>query len=443
MVVAVIAQADYSSSYGNKRLSDVTLVIFEEPDLGQRRKRSASPVSEELPGHGVVLISSSEYCRTVLENWASSSSEGKYRLELSVPAGQLELGKLLVKGMYYSRLDLAGYTQQQLLQVLLLADKYEVPRFLAAVSAALESIPLAELQWDTAMAVYNLPPGCAGLEACKCLYTVASAKVQQQLSDLELSKQRPSKQVLKRLLELIRMRHCSQLYVATVLSEMKFVQQCMSHVDLKLAALVASSCWQVLRDAKHPVLERYPAWTADKRPISGCQQEVIDWQVPLSQVQAIVLKCLDDRDVGHGAGTFIKGPVHVWQGREFQFELSCGRKNATADAAAGDWHLRPWLRMPGLPAGAICSLQAKGTAFATGSLVKHSSKGPERFSYNSATRRLCLGWKEFIGLGRIDSWAAALVGLRNKRLVHAPTGAAGGSNGEEFIYIRWWITDLE
>eukprot|EP00775_Hariotina_reticulata_P001600 gene1600-1940_t len=143
MVAVKIAQSDFSSSYGNKRLSDVTLVMYEEPGPDEQSvgiMRSASAVSEELPGHGVVLISASEYCRTA----------------------------------------------QQLLQVLLLADRYEVTKLLAAVSTAVQSIPSAELQWDTAMAIYNLPPGCAELEACENLYTAAAAKVQQQLGDLEL-----------------------------------------------------------------------------------------------------------------------------------------------------------------------------------------------------------------------------------------------------------------
>eukprot|EP00775_Hariotina_reticulata_P002661 gene2661-2961_t len=144
MVAIKIAQSDFSSSYGNKCLSDVRLMMYEEP--GQ---------PDEIPD------------------------------EQSL--GQLELGKLLVKGMYYSELYVAGLTQQQLLQVLLLADRYEVPRFLAAVSTALESIPSAELQWNTAMAVYNLPPGCAELEACESLYTAAAAaRCSRQLGDLEL-----------------------------------------------------------------------------------------------------------------------------------------------------------------------------------------------------------------------------------------------------------------
>lgn len=58
-----------------------------------------------------------------LDSWSSSSSDGKYRLELPVPAGELELGKLLIQGMYCAQVDLSGLNQQQLLQLLLLADR--------------------------------------------------------------------------------------------------------------------------------------------------------------------------------------------------------------------------------------------------------------------------------------------------------------------------------
>eukprot|EP00775_Hariotina_reticulata_P000066 gene66-209_t len=124
------SQLDFSNHYGNKRLSDVALLIYEEPSSDEckplRSKRrapaAAAAVAEELPGHAVVLMAASGYCRAALENWSSSSSEGKYRLELPVPAGQLELGKMLIQGMYCAQVDLAGLTQQQLLQLLLLAD---------------------------------------------------------------------------------------------------------------------------------------------------------------------------------------------------------------------------------------------------------------------------------------------------------------------------------
>jgi hypothetical protein len=58
-----------------------------------------------------------------LESWTRSSSDGKFRLDLPVPSGALELGKLLVKWMYCLRLDFSDISQQQLLQVLLLADR--------------------------------------------------------------------------------------------------------------------------------------------------------------------------------------------------------------------------------------------------------------------------------------------------------------------------------
>jgi hypothetical protein len=69
MIAATIMQPDFSSSYGNKHLSDVTLVIYEEPGPDEQSlgtKRAAPAVAEELPGHGVVLIAMSGYCRAAV-----------------------------------------------------------------------------------------------------------------------------------------------------------------------------------------------------------------------------------------------------------------------------------------------------------------------------------------------------------------------------------------
>jgi hypothetical protein len=59
-----------------------------------------------------------------LEKWASSNKEGRFQLKLAVPAGGLQLGKLLIQAMYSAHVDLSGLTQHQLLQMLLLADRY-------------------------------------------------------------------------------------------------------------------------------------------------------------------------------------------------------------------------------------------------------------------------------------------------------------------------------
>jgi hypothetical protein len=88
--------------------------------------------------------------------------------------------------MYAAQPDASSCSQQQLMQLLLLADRYGVPKVLTALSAALASIPTADLQWETGHAAYALPPGCVKQDVCRCLFASTGEKLQQQLGDLEL-----------------------------------------------------------------------------------------------------------------------------------------------------------------------------------------------------------------------------------------------------------------
>jgi hypothetical protein len=88
--------------------------------------------------------------------------------------------------MYAAQPDLSACSQEQLLQLLLLADSYGVPKVLAAAMSAFGSIPQEDLQWETVHALYALPPGCADLDACKGMFAAAGDKLQHVLGDLEL-----------------------------------------------------------------------------------------------------------------------------------------------------------------------------------------------------------------------------------------------------------------
>lgn len=57
--------ADFESYFLNEKLSDVSLVLREE-DGRKRRRRSVKDHDEEivLPGHSMVLLASSGFCRT-------------------------------------------------------------------------------------------------------------------------------------------------------------------------------------------------------------------------------------------------------------------------------------------------------------------------------------------------------------------------------------------
>ncbi|WIA20819.1 hypothetical protein OEZ85_005174 [Tetradesmus obliquus] len=98
---------DYEHLYMQEKLADVKLVIKDENEAaaaGQKRKRKST--ARTLPGHGLLLLGHSGYCKAKLENWeteagASSSAKGaKQQLEivLPVPAGQEDLAELLIKG---------------------------------------------------------------------------------------------------------------------------------------------------------------------------------------------------------------------------------------------------------------------------------------------------------------------------------------------------------
>jgi hypothetical protein len=107
-------------------------------------------------------------------------------MSMTNTAGLLAVGELLVKGMYAAQPDFSSCSQEQLLQLLLLADRYGVPKVLQAVSSAFARISTSELQWQMLHAVYALPAGCADMDSCKGVYAAVGEKLQQELGDLEL-----------------------------------------------------------------------------------------------------------------------------------------------------------------------------------------------------------------------------------------------------------------
>lgn len=88
--------------------------------------------------------------------------------------------------MYAAKPDVSSCSQEQLLQLLLLADRYGVLKVTEAVTAAVSSIPPAELQLSTVVAVYLLPAGCAEDSTYRGLYGAAQQWLQLNLGDLEV-----------------------------------------------------------------------------------------------------------------------------------------------------------------------------------------------------------------------------------------------------------------
>ncbi|WIA20949.1 hypothetical protein OEZ85_005288 [Tetradesmus obliquus] len=158
---------DYCDFFQQERHSNVSLLIVEEAGAP-----GDASVARKLPGHSMVLAAFSHYCKAKLETWShtgsfqssrvqdaslawplgplvalfncckaklapwsyagaynSSSTECKLEVLLPVPAGQQELAELLVKGMYQAQPTITdGLSQLQLLQLMLLADRFGVPK---------------------------------------------------------------------------------------------------------------------------------------------------------------------------------------------------------------------------------------------------------------------------------------------------------------------------
>jgi hypothetical protein len=60
-----------------------------DAEEGAHAVGSASSSEKVLPGHSIVLLGCSTFCKTKLQNWRSSDSGGKLKIRVTVPAGML------------------------------------------------------------------------------------------------------------------------------------------------------------------------------------------------------------------------------------------------------------------------------------------------------------------------------------------------------------------
>ncbi|KAF6262845.1 hypothetical protein COO60DRAFT_1674169 [Scenedesmus sp. NREL 46B-D3] len=267
-----MAAPDYSELFGSDELSDLTIVLVEDDTEAVTCRPSYTADS---------AVSSDD------------SSQGTPRSPWEAETGwQLAAGELLLRCMYAAQPDVSACSQQLLLQLLLLADRYGVPKVLAAAAAAFAGITAVELQWDTVQALYELPAGFADLDACKGLFAAAAQKLQQELGDLELAwadhqksqlllslpqpvllqlLQNPATRVAsentvfytierwwqsciespgikhiglqdaKALVELVRVKHCTPLYVTLVMAQSKLAQECFSPEEMAQACTLATA----------------------------------------------------------------------------------------------------------------------------------------------------------------------------------------------------------
>jgi hypothetical protein len=201
----------------------------------------------------------------------------------------LDLGELLIRCIYQAQPQLEPCSQAQLLQLVTLADNFGAAAVADLAGEQLQLLaadPGSELEWDTAMRIYSLPPGCPELDTFKHLFFAAARRVMQELHDLEnacqesnmrkllqlpqlallhllnnrqtcvasentviyviqswalAQQQQPSLLEMQQLCSLIRIGNCSALYLSAVLGAWPLLAQCFSPQEHALACMLASS----------------------------------------------------------------------------------------------------------------------------------------------------------------------------------------------------------
>uniref|UniRef100_A0A383VWS6 BTB domain-containing protein n=1 Tax=Tetradesmus obliquus TaxID=3088 RepID=A0A383VWS6_TETOB len=146
-----------------------------------------------LPVHGVVLAAASPYFETLLRDWKSSSGSssssstngvGGSTLHMVVAEEQVSAAQLLLGFMYTGSIP-PGISQHDLLQLLLLADRFDVRRAAAAASRVLGCLSPAALEWGTLSGVYCLQEHLYEADEQAPLRQVAWDRLLQLFGDLE------------------------------------------------------------------------------------------------------------------------------------------------------------------------------------------------------------------------------------------------------------------
>eukprot|EP00879_Flechtneria_rotunda_P002643 GHRR01002846.1.p1 GENE.GHRR01002846.1~~GHRR01002846.1.p1 ORF type:complete len:494 (+),score=174.69 GHRR01002846.1:592-2073(+) len=470
---------DYSDLYNSEPLSDISIVLHEEPCCSQpisacnkEKEPDADAQSLQhitLPGHSMVMLGFSTYCKTKVRliRWAYGSLP-KSKIQLPVPISQLSIGQLLVKSMYQPKPELAGINQQEALQLIALADRYGVNKVIKAASLMLTAIAAEDWNVSTAIGVYTLPPGC--VDSCKELYRVAAGKVHQVLGDLELiwadpgsgsnsSNTGSQKQqwllqlpysALKQLLEnsktrvaaestvfhtieawykeqqkagakvtceqlrqlvaLVRMQHCSVLYVGTVISQSTVATACLTPLEIGYAcacgamqaALQPQQSSEPARHGFQPLVE-FTGWQASRRPASAMAQLTIDWELPSETIKALVPQHKDDTHMKHCM------KLGSWQGQEFELTLQISRSSSIAGGFLIGLYLI--LEQPGesVIRTVTFHLLAKGV---TGNHADISNSAMYTMG------KLGAGWPDYFKMGPLSSWEQCEQELNKKKLLH-------------------------
>lgn len=393
-----------------------------------------------------------------------------------MPAGQVGLGVLLVKLMYQAVPDLTCLEQAQLLQMIILADRYGVQKVLVAAAAAMAAIPATDLEWQTMTAVYLLPPGVAAAGSCSTgskgntgntgvqrMYAACSAKLQLVLGDLELTVADQEKwqqllalphAALKQLLEdpgtrvasehtvfhvigawfthqqqqqhelsseevcgllqAIRMQHCSQLYISTAMANSPLMAQCFTPAEIAVAVAMGFAGVETANQHRglinsSPVVAKYPAWTAQKRPASATTAKEMQWLVPLPQLKQLFEQHLQ-QPASSRENSYLQQQLVYYQETDLALLLVFSTRGD--DAGVLSVFLGVQLEVLNLLPGRVCNVVCE-LAIRRADGVASFCRSGRNAGYSSEKQRA--GWPTLIRLGAADqvtSWAAAEAVLR-------------------------------
>uniref|UniRef100_A0A383WIC5 BACK domain-containing protein n=1 Tax=Tetradesmus obliquus TaxID=3088 RepID=A0A383WIC5_TETOB len=338
-----MAPATMSCWYRRQKFADVKVVIIEIHDSGN----DVGTILDIVPAHRLVLYEQSTFLQAKLDNWKSSDDS----IQLEVPPGQLKAGQLLLQCMYDSpNFQLQQVPQQQLLELLLLADKYGASAVAAAAAAELGSKPAEQLEWQVVVRLFELQHhtahGLALLPGYAAALAAGAVKLQAVLGDLELAWQvEESAQALRQLpfalllrllsdpqtrvasedtvvyaldqwlaaqqqqqqqqqgvvvtedklaqlVQHIRMPRCSPLFLTTVLPSTPWLLRHVPPQQLPLATTLAvlpslGPARQAITGHSE-VLAALPAWQLPTRPASAVRSLQLDLRVPVAQVRQLV-----------------------------------------------------------------------------------------------------------------------------------------------------------
>lgn len=384
-------------------------------------------------------------------------------------------------------------SHEQLLQLMLLADRFEVPKVQAAVAAAFSTVQPQQLEWQTALQLLDLPPSCAQQAEFKAVQQLAVQRLQQQLGDLEevwadeqkqqqllslpfsallqllqhadtcvasentvvytiekwctaLPASAGSVEQLKQLMHLVRVQHCTSCYAGTVMPQSVLVQHCFDQSELLLMHVCCASGVHAKLQAQalSPALKKYPAWGAEQRPASA-KQPMFEWQLPLGTVQAAVEKHLSSSSsTATVVGT---SSFHIVQGQPAAVHVQVHNSSGgSSDGGARALALGVFLKLSNLPSNAVRQVSAKlalvaAPAAAAAGGGQAAAETPSWSFHNCfVSSEQCWGFPQFISLGAEGSWEAAEAVLRQKQLVHA--GGQGDAAAGPHLLVQVEVPEL-